>query len=299
MLLQLLLVGAGSAFATTVNSTDAITITSTGDNKYLGMWWSAGSPSNTIKFYDDSKLLLTMTTADIITLLGTAPTNGTDWSNRNNTTGTNAIAAADGTLYPKVWYFGNPRGYASTTPTAQSSITAREPFMYLHMFVGGGLTFNKIELSGGGFEFDNLTISTQTQTPATSLYELNTIYANHVVKFDANGANATGTMADQVNNAAANLTSNAFTRDGYTFKGWNTAANGSGTAYADAASFDFAADVTLYAQWEANTPPADNNEEETTGTLAETGANPYLGLLAGFLLVIAGAATALRLGRKN
>jgi uncharacterized repeat protein (TIGR02543 family) len=169
------------------------------------------------------------------------------------------------------------------------------------MFVGGGLTFDKVELSGGGFEFDNLTISTQAQTPSTSLYELNTIYANHVVKFDANGANTTGTMADQVNNAAANLTTNAFMRDGYTFKGWNTAANGSGTAYADAASFDFAADVTLYAQWEANTPPVDNTNAGSgdDGALAETGTNPYLGLLGGLLLIGAGAATTLKLRRKN
>ncbi|MEE1029555.1 MAG: InlB B-repeat-containing protein, partial [Alphaproteobacteria bacterium] len=48
---------------------------------------------------------------------------------------------------------------------------------------------------------------------------------------------------------------NAFTRDGYTFGGWNTAENGSGTAYADSASVENltnenGATVTLYAQWE-------------------------------------------------
>src|SRR6185437_8802619 len=53
------------------------------------------------------------------------------------------------------------------------------------------------------------------------------------------------------NNAATALTTNAFTRTGYTFAGWNTAANGSGTAYADAASYPFTADATMYAQWTA------------------------------------------------
>ena len=37
----------------------------------------------------------------------------------------------------------------------------------------------------------------------------------------------------------------------YTFAGWNTAANGSGTAYANQANYAFTADVTLYAQWTA------------------------------------------------
>ena len=43
----------------------------------------------------------------------------------------------------------------------------------------------------------------------------------------------------------------AFTRDGYTFAGWNTAANGSGTAYAASATPAFTTDQTLYAQWTA------------------------------------------------
>lgn len=38
-------------------------------------------------------------------------------------------------------------------------------------------------------------------------------------------------------------------RTGYTFSGWNTAANGSGTAYAAGATFAIAANTTLYAQW--------------------------------------------------
>ena len=46
-----------------------------------------------------------------------------------------------------------------------------------------------------------------------------------------------------------NLTANAFTRTSYTFSGWNTAADGSGTGYADSASYTASADVTLYAQW--------------------------------------------------
>lgn len=41
-------------------------------------------------------------------------------------------------------------------------------------------------------------------------------------------------------------------RDGYTFIGWNTAADGSGTSYAPGAVITLEDNVTLYAQWEQN-----------------------------------------------
>ena len=52
----------------------------------------------------------------------------------------------------------------------------------------------------------------------------------------------------------AKLKPNTFTREGYTFNGWNLAANGSGTGYADKADFTVneANGVTLYAQWTPN-----------------------------------------------
>lgn len=73
------------------------------------------------------------------------------------------------------------------------------------------------------------------------------------VTFEANGG--TGTMDAQTftSGEAAALTANTFTRDGYTFSGWNTSADGSGTSYADNASVTLDSDTTLYAQWTANT----------------------------------------------
>lgn len=41
-------------------------------------------------------------------------------------------------------------------------------------------------------------------------------------------------------------------RLGYTFLGWNSAANGSGQSYQPSANFSFTADTTLYAQWKVN-----------------------------------------------
>ena len=70
------------------------------------------------------------------------------------------------------------------------------------------------------------------------------------VTFDAN--NGKGTMEPQTVPVSTDteLTANAFTREGHDFKGWNTAADGSGTDYADKATVSLTEDTTLYAQWE-------------------------------------------------
>ncbi len=62
------------------------------------------------------------------------------------------------------------------------------------------------------------------------------------------------------------------TRDGYTFDGWNTARNGSGTSYASGNEFVIGADTVLYAQWKVR-PSADNTVQNTpaaTPTLRTT-----------------------------
>lgn len=69
------------------------------------------------------------------------------------------------------------------------------------------------------------------------------------VTFDANGGS--GSMTVQRDSTSSFLQANAFSRTGFTFAGWDTAADGSGTDYANLASYNFAADVTLYAQWNA------------------------------------------------
>ena len=90
---------------------------------------------------------------------------------------------------------------------------------------------------------------TYTETiPATGRY--------YLVQFDANGGE--GEMAAQAIplDTNAGLTANAFTRTGYSFNGWNTAADGTGTRYADGAqvmNLTSGEAITLYAQWKAKT----------------------------------------------
>lgn len=75
--------------------------------------------------------------------------------------------------------------------------------------------------------------------------------ATFSVSFNANGGDGTITsITDIVCGGTATLTENTFTRTNYTFVGWNTQADGNGTAYADKASItNIKTDITLYAQW--------------------------------------------------
>ena len=77
------------------------------------------------------------------------------------------------------------------------------------------------------------------------------------VTFEANGSEeypVEGTMTPQTVNAKTDtaLNANSFTREGYNFLNWNTAADGTGDSYADGATVNLTENTTLYAQWEDN-----------------------------------------------
>ena len=81
---------------------------------------------------------------------------------------------------------------------------------------------------------------------------------NYTVKYDANGG--TGTMSDSMYTYGVSkaLSANSFSRTDYTFKCWNTKADGSGVNYTDKQSIKIAENLTLYAQWRSN----DSTDEE-------------------------------------
>jgi len=90
------------------------------------------------------------------------------------------------------------------------------------------------------------------------LYAQWTEISTYTVTYNANAIDATGTVPDDPNNyvAGANVTvlgQGSVVRSGYTFDGWNAAADGSGNSEVDYAAGDTFAmgtsNVTLYAQW--------------------------------------------------
>ncbi len=80
-----------------------------------------------------------------------------------------------------------------------------------------------------------------------------TIGASKVgISFNANGGEGTMAGLDNIDlNTNVTLTSNTFTYAGYSFNGWNTKADGTGTSYTDGetTSFTTGGEVTLFAQW--------------------------------------------------
>ena len=97
------------------------------------------------------------------------------------------------------------------------------------------------------------------------------------VTFDANGGSGVMNSLTVASNVSTSLTSNAFTRSGFTFTGWNTATDGTGTAYADAADVtQLAAEeyngqtITLYAQWKLNAPSIKSVKSSTPASMKVT-----------------------------
>lgn len=73
----------------------------------------------------------------------------------------------------------------------------------------------------------------------------------HLVIYDGNGGEGnTADSNEYAVGATATIKENSFTLAGHGFTGWNTAADGSGTAYAPGAEVEITADLILYAQWE-------------------------------------------------
>jgi uncharacterized repeat protein (TIGR02543 family) len=82
-----------------------------------------------------------------------------------------------------------------------------------------------------------------------------TLYAKwtHTVTFNANGSTGGTAPAAMSANSNAGITlpsQGSLTRTGYSFGGWNTSANGSGTAYAAGSSYTVTGDISLYTKWD-------------------------------------------------
>ena len=71
----------------------------------------------------------------------------------------------------------------------------------------------------------------------------------HTVSYNANGGSGAPGGQTKYYGTSLTLSSTKPTRTGYTFKNWNTKADGSGTSYAAGGKYSVESNVTLYAQW--------------------------------------------------
>jgi uncharacterized repeat protein (TIGR02543 family) len=133
-----------------------------------------------------------------------------------------------------------------------------------HVFVnwntesnGGGTSYS----DGATYDFsDNLVLYAQWSSD------------NRSVTFAENASVTDSVVSQQIENAATPLTqfsvlSPAFTKNGFTFTGWNTSADGTGTTYQNGAAYGFGSNLTLYAQWTENTTTTTTTTSTTTTTL--------------------------------
>lgn len=178
------------------------------------------------------------------------PTDGT--VNRANTyfeggTRESNIVGASGLPYPIVTFNSNGGSAVESQQITSDSVVVARPTDPTR----DGYTFD------GWYSDAGLTTAYtfgSTIAESITLYAKWTITDPVTVTFNANGGN--GTMAEQ--KVPRNIATPLDAMSGLTgpagkltFTGWNKAADGSGTPYADSAEITAADNITLYAQWSA------------------------------------------------
>jgi uncharacterized repeat protein (TIGR02543 family) len=113
----------------------------------------------------------------------------------------------------------------------------------------------------------------------------------NTVTFKSNYAGGGSDTTQSITSGVATaLTSNSFTRTGYTFAGWDEAADGSGTDYTNGESVTLTAALPLYAKWTADSLTVTWNSKSgsaVSSTTVDTAANlsaPAAPTRAGFHL---------------
>ena len=138
---------------------------------------------------------------------------------------------------------------ASNAPTAfnASGLPAG-----LTVNTGSGLISGTPSVAGSSNVVLSARNAAGTAQQTVSLTIANPVIATYTVSYDANGGVGSIAPATKTQNVALTLpTGSSLSRSGYGFMGWNSAANGSGTAYAAGGSYTANATATLYAQWAA------------------------------------------------
>lgn len=175
------------------------------------------------------------------------------------------ISLPDGEYHFSGWLFPLDAAQAEMSITLTSGsntqmITAKS---------GDGAGYQTIEnfvVTGGTITITlKSTFGVQFGSPAMvddlKLVDSSTIPVPQVtVTFDANGG--TGTMTEQKidEGKPTALKTNTYKKAKYNFTGWNTQADGTGTAYTNGQTVTLSDDLTLYAQWqEAVIPGPETN----------------------------------------
>jgi uncharacterized repeat protein (TIGR02543 family) len=249
--------------------------------RYLGFWWSAGSAGNQVRLYNkvngSDVLAATFTTNNLNMLFNTSGQVEGSVLPPDPYPGNSSVTALDGSQYNKGYYFGRPKDHMSLTPNALPLGYTRAnvnqniySHAYLNVYASGSISFSKVEFVGGGFELDNVAVSTQVRTPSAELVLLQSVLGKSV-EFRANGG--TGSMPAQTSDTSTGLSANTFTRTGYTFAGWSSSPTGT-VEYTDLATYSFSADLALHAIWTLDPVTTTTTPSTSSPTVAVTTTTP-------------------------
>ena len=253
---------------------------------------------------DGSSPYITGTTVTVLGNSGTLTRTGytfggwntaADGSGTNYTAGSGTFAiSANSNLYAKwtalptytVSYDGNGNAGGNAPTDGSSPYITGSTITVLGntgTMVKPGYTFSGWNSAANGSGTAYAAAATFAVAANTTLYAQWTLIPTFTVTFNGNGSN--GGTAPTDNSSPYNtgatvsvLGVGTLTRTGYTFSGWNSAANGSGTAYAAAATFAIAANTTLYAQWTAlpTYTVTYSGNSSTGGTVPTDSSSPYI-----------------------
>jgi uncharacterized repeat protein (TIGR02543 family) len=153
--------------------------------------------------------------------------------------------------HPKTFdliWSGNPDGSGTLSGTLTSlPISIMVP--------PGSGSFNAFGILAGGDSSDDLTKKTDLFHFDNLTYDKGTV-TSYKVTYNANGGTG-GVLSAQTKPDGVDLPLSAgagLVRTGFTFAGWNTAADGSGTSYAPGAIYSSDSTVTLHAMWQKPAP---------------------------------------------
>jgi uncharacterized repeat protein (TIGR02543 family) len=152
------------------------------------------------------------------------------------------------TITPRnvVFYGNGATGGTTLTQTANSTNPLNQ-----NGFVRAGYSFQGWNTASNGTGTTYLDLQKYSFAADLSLFAIWIGQGNRVVTFNGNPA-TTVAMANQTSNIKTALSNNTYVRDGYSFLGWNTLANGTGVNYPNAFSYSFGSAATLYATWGQN-----------------------------------------------
>ena len=135
----------------------------------------------------------------------------------------------------------------------------------------GLLTFYVMRAEGTGTYLKELTITGSGSVSSYTVTYNGNDESTGEVPVDASSPYVAGTSVTVLGNTGS------LTKDNYTFAGWNSTANGSGTKYAPGSNFTISNDVTLYAVWKHQVDLEVNNASMGSISATYATADSYYG----------------------